>query len=113
MALTAKQVYDLNNMNVASQNVSLGSFLLGTGGEAGVHVVTPAEASDGELRIPFTGGSVIDRMYVAVGRGDADVNVTVSASGSYIVVSGSSLQAGDLVNYFAAAVVSADPESPG
>lgn len=103
MALTAKQVYDLNNMNVASQNVSLGSFLLGTGGEAGVYVVTPADVISGSVLIPFTGGSVIDRMYVAVGRGDADVNATVSASGSYIVVSGSFLQAGDLVNYFAAA----------
>ena len=103
MALTAKQVYDLNNMNVASQNESLGSFLLGTGGEAGVYIVTAADVTSGSVKIPFTGGSVIDRKYVAVGRGEADVNATVSASGSYLVVSGGFLQAGDLVNYFMSA----------
>ena len=110
MALTAKQVYDLNNMNAASQNASLGSFLLGMGREAGVYVVTLADVMNGEVRIPFTGGKV----YVVVGRGDADVNVTVSTSDSYIYVSGSSLQAGDLVNYFAAAVAQdVSPEFPG
>ena len=37
MALTAKEIYDLNNMNVAAQNVQLGTLinkLIDDGGEA-------------------------------------------------------------------------------
>ena len=103
MALTAKQVYDLNNMNVAAQNVSLGSFLLGTGGEAGVYTVTAADVTSGSAKIPFSGGSVIDRKYAVVGRGDEEVTATVGTSGSYLVVSGSLLEVGDLISYFMSA----------
>lgn len=43
MSLTQKQIYDLNNMNVASQNVSLGttlnSLIEGSGGGGGGDVV--------------------------------------------------------------------------
>ena len=48
MSLTQKQIYDLNNMNVASQNVSLGttlnSLIEGSGGGGGDGVV-PADAA--------------------------------------------------------------------
>lgn len=101
MALTAKQIYDLNNANVAAQNVSLGSFLMGAGGEAGVYVVTPEDITSGSVLIEFTGGSVIDTAYAVVGRGYEDVvGVTATSSGSILTVSGSVLEAGDIVNYY-------------
>ena len=40
MALTAKEIYDLNNMNVAAQNVQLGTLInkliAGSGGAADI-----------------------------------------------------------------------------
>lgn len=101
MALTMKQIYDLNNMNVASQDISLGSFLMGVGGEAGVHTVTPANITSGSVLIPFTSGSSITTSVVVVGRGSTKVTgVTVTSSGSILTVSGSSLKAGDVINYY-------------
>ena len=100
MALTAKQIYDLNNANVAAQNVSLGSFLMGAGGEAGVYVVTPEDITSGSVLIEFS-GSAIDTAYAVVGRGYEDVvGVTATSSGSILTVSGSVLEAGDIVNYY-------------
>lgn len=40
MALTEKQIYDLNNMNVAAQNAGLGDLL--NGGEGGSYVLPAA-----------------------------------------------------------------------
>ena len=52
MSLTQKQIYDLNNMNVASQNVALGttlnSLIEGSGGDV-VKVVRDESMTDAEL----------------------------------------------------------------
>lgn len=101
MALTAKQIYDLNNMNVAAQRVSLGSFLMGVGGEAGTYMVTPEDITSGSILIEFTSGSEIDKNATLVSRNYEEVDgVTAVASGSILTITGSLIEAGDVVNYW-------------
>lgn len=54
MALTTKQIYDLNNMNVAAQNVQLGTLLneqITEGGGTKIYMQTtePDDWKDGDL----------------------------------------------------------------
>lgn len=99
MTLTAKQIYDLNNMNVAAQSISLGSFLMGIGGEAGVYMITPEDISSGSVIIVFS-GSAISKNAVVVARDEEKINASVSSSGSLLTVSGSTLAAGDTIYYY-------------
>lgn len=55
MSLTDKQIYDLNNMNVAAQNVQLGSLLdnLIESGGGGIDVSNKAEVVERESPLLF------------------------------------------------------------
>ena len=60
MALTDKQVYDLNNMNVAAQNAKLGDLLKDGAGEEGEPYVLPAaseQAIGGVKKMPTQANS--------------------------------------------------------
>lgn len=100
MTLTAKQIKDLNKMNVAAQHVNLGTLVLGAGGEGGVYQITAADITSGSVLIPFS-GSAIDRAKVVIGRQDVDVTgYTASPSGSILTITGSVLEAGDEIYYY-------------
>lgn len=102
MTLTGKQIYDLNNMNMAAQNASIGSLLAGLGGLAGVHTVTNAEDSGSAVVLFSASGSTIQSYSVSILRNDLPVAgaITKTVSGSALTISGSSLATGDVVNYF-------------
>lgn len=90
MALTAKQIYDLNNMNVAAQRADLGNLVSLLEGKAiGTHIITETEASASLIEIE-TGLNSVSGWIVQINRSGStvtsDAKITKTTSGSIVKI---------------------------
>jgi len=99
MTLTAKQISDLNKMNIAAQRASLGTLLstiestvvpISGGLEYGTHIITETESSASTILIATTIDD-IDGWYVQINQSGS----TVTEDAKITVQSGSSLKIED------------------
>ena len=117
MTLTAKEISDLNTMNVAAQNVALGTLvspldsdvetlLAAVGAEIGTHTITETEASASTILIE-TDITTISGWFISINRSGSTVTYDAKAT----VASGSVLKiedggttyvtsASDVITYF-------------
>ena len=117
MTLTAKQIADLNSMNVAAQNVGLGTLVSpldstvgvlmeAVGAKVGKHIITETEASASIVEIE-TDITAISAWLLSINRSGSTVTVDAKAT----VASGSVLKiedgvttyvtsASDVITYF-------------
>ena len=92
MALTDKQVHDLNNMNVAAQRADLGNLVSLLEGKAfGTHIVTETEESASLVELE-TGLDSVSSWIIQINSHTGgspvtgDAKVSVSTAGSIITV---------------------------
>lgn len=89
ITIDSKKEYDLNNMNVASQNIQLGTYLKELN-----QIVTGSSGSFALSTITATSGSITN-LYSTT----ASTTNLYAASGSFTAISSGSARFGDTVNY--------------
>jgi hypothetical protein len=117
MTLTAKEISDLNTMNVAAQNVALGTLvspldsdiatlLEAVGANIGTHIITETEASASTIEIE-TGITSISGWLLSINRSGStvtyDAKATVASGSVLKIEDGASTyvtSASDVITYF-------------